>query len=260
VRQGPILQPISFGETLAEAAITVPCYNEADRLQCDVFIDFVREHREVMFIFVDDGSTDNTAQLLESMAQSETNNVRFIILENNRGKAEAVRQGTLSAIAAGAKYVGYWDADLATPLNPILEFVAELKKKSDLLLVMGARVQLLGRTILRKRYRHYLGRVFATVASAVLRMPVYDTQCGAKMFVACESVALAFREPFISRWIFDVEILARLVCRSKVNPQVAIFEYPLFDWHDVKGSKIKPKDFWIALWDLARIHFAYKRC
>jgi dolichyl-phosphate beta-glucosyltransferase len=248
------------GQTLAEVAITVPCYNEGGRLKCQAFIDFVREHRDVVFIFVDDGSTDNTAQLLRSMSKSETDNIRFITFETNCGKAEAVRQGTLSAIASGAKYVGYWDADLATPLNAILEFVAELKNKSDLLLVMGARVQLLGRTIVRKRYRHYLGRIFATVASVVLRMPVYDTQCGAKMFATSDPVALAFRAPFISRWVFDVEILARLVCRGNVNPQVAICEYPLFAWHDVKGSKIKPKDFWIALWDLARIHLTYKRC
>jgi dolichyl-phosphate beta-glucosyltransferase len=245
---------------LTEAAVTIPCYNEADRLKCDAFIDFVREHRNVMFIFVDDGSTDNTAQLLKSMSKSETNHIRVMTFDTNRGKAEAVRQGTLSAIASGAKYVGYWDADLATPLKSILEFLAELKKNSHLLLVMGARVQLLGRTILRKRYRHYLGRVFATVTSVVLRMPVYDTQCGAKMFVATESVALAFRDPFISRWIFDVEILARLVCRGNVNPQVAVCEYPLLEWHDVKGSKVKPKDFLIALWDLGRIHLAYKRC
>ena len=212
-----------------------------------------------MFVFVNDGSTDNTAQLLKSMSDSEANNIGFITLETNRGKAEAVRQGILSAIATGARYVGYWDADLATPLYPILEFVAELKKNSNLLLVMGARVQLLGRTILRKRYRHYLGRIFATFASVVLRVPVYDTQCGAKLFATSEPVALAFRDPFISRWVFDVEILARVVCRGNVNPQVAIYEYPLFEWYDVKGSKIKPKDFWIALWDLGRIHFTYNR-
>ena len=244
---------------MTEVAITVPCYNEADRLKCDAFIDFVREQRNVMFIFVDDGCTDNTAQLLKSMSESEANNIRFMTLETNRGKAEAVRQGTLSAIAAGARYVGYWDADLATPLKAILEFLAELKKNSHLLLVMGARVQLLGRTIVRNRYRPYLGRVFATLTSVVLRIPVYDTQCGAKMFVASEPVALAFRDPFISRWVFDVEILARLVCRGNVNPQVAIYEYPLFEWYDVKGSKIKLKDFWIAFWDLGRIHLTYNR-
>jgi dolichyl-phosphate beta-glucosyltransferase len=245
---------------LAETAVTIPCYNEADRLKCDAFVDFVREHREVMFIFVDDGSTDETLQLLKSMSLSEASNIRFITFKTNCGKGEAVRQGTLTAIAYGAKYVGYWDADLATPLKAILEFLAELKKNSHLLLVMGARVQLLGRRILRNRYRHYLGRVFATVTSVVLGMPVYDTQCGAKLFVVTESVALAFRDPFISRWVFDVEILARLLCTGKVNPQAAVCEYPLLEWHDVKGSKVKPKDFLIALWDLGRIHLAYKRC
>ena len=53
-----------LGRILAEVAITVPCYNEADRLKCDIFLDFVRQHRDVMCIFVDDGSTDDTAQLL----------------------------------------------------------------------------------------------------------------------------------------------------------------------------------------------------
>ena len=79
------------------------------------------------------------------------------------------------------------------------------------------------------------------------------------MFVASEPVALAFRDPFISRWVFDVEILARLVCLGNVNPHVGIYEYPLFEWHDVKGSKIGPKDFWVALWDLGRIHYTSYR-
>ena len=244
---------------MSEIVITVPCYNEADRLQCEAFIEFVRQYRHVMFIFVDDGSTDATGQLLRKMAEIEADNFRIISLEKNRGKAEAVRQGTLSAIAARTRYVGYWDADLATPLDAILDFVDQLKRNSDLILVMGARIQLLGRTVIRKRSRHYLGRIFATFASAVLRLPVYDTQCGAKLFVASDPVALAFREPFISRWVFDVEILARLVCRSNVNPHVAIYEHPLLKWQDVKGSKVKLKDFLVALWDLGRIYFTYTR-
>jgi glycosyltransferase involved in cell wall biosynthesis len=244
---------------LAEIAITVPCYNEADRLNVTSFIEFVREHRNVMFIFVDDGSTDKTADLLQAMCQNEKSNFRLITFEANRGKAEAVRQGALSAIAAGAKYVGYWDADLATPLSAMLDFLEHLKRKSDLLVVMGSRVQLLGRNINRKRYRHYLGRIFATFASIILRLPVYDTQCGAKLFVTSEPVALAFRDPFASRWIFDVEIIARLICRSGVNARLRIYEYPLMEWDDVRGSKIRLKDFWLAMWDLGRIHFTYNR-
>jgi hypothetical protein len=148
---------------------------------------------------------------------------------------------------------------LATPLAVILDFVEELKRNAQLLMVMGARTRLLGRDIVRKQYRHYLGRIFATFASMVLRLPVYDTQCGAKLFLNSEPVALAFRKPFISRWVFDVEIIARLICTTGVNPRAAIYEYPLIEWHDVKGSKVRFKDFWIALWDLGRIHLTYRR-
>jgi glycosyltransferase involved in cell wall biosynthesis len=244
---------------LAEIAITVPCYNEADRLNSNAFIDFVREHRHVTFIFVDDGSTDNTASLLKSISEAEQNNFRVIRFEKNQGKAEAVRQGTLSAIAADVPYVGYWDADLATPLAAVMEFAQQLKRNSQLLLVMGSRVRLLGRKIVRKHYRHYLGRIFATFASIILRLPVYDTQCGAKLFVNSEPVVRAFSDPFITRWLFDVEIIARLIGKNRVKAELAIYEYPLLEWQDVRGSKLRPKDFALALLDLARIHFRYCR-
>ena len=245
---------------MTQIAIIVPCYNEADRLKCNAFIEFVRKHRDITFIFVDDGSTDKTGELLAAMCRIEQNNSRLITFETNHGKAEAVRQGTLSAIAAGAVYVGYWDADLATPLGAILDFVEQFKQRADLLAVIGARVQLLGRNINRTYSRHYLGRIFATLASIVLRLPVYDTQCGAKLFVTSEPVARAFKEPFISRWIFDVEIFARLMHRTDVNARSRIYEFPLTEWTDVRGSKIKVKDFFMALWDLGWIHFTYRRC
>jgi glycosyltransferase involved in cell wall biosynthesis len=110
---------------LAQIAITVPCYNEADRFRSDAFIEFVREYPDVMFIFVDDGSTDDTARLLNSLAKNGDTQIRLISFEKNHGKAEAVRQGMLRALAGGARYVGYWDADLATPLSAIFEFAGQ---------------------------------------------------------------------------------------------------------------------------------------
>jgi hypothetical protein len=131
-------------------------------------------------------------------------------------------------------------------------------------LVVGSRVAMLGREIRRSTVRHFLGRAFATAASAVLRMPVYDTQCGAKLFRVTAQTAPLFAEPFCSRWVFDVEILARLQCSiaflaSTSSSDGMVYEVPLDQWRDVNGSRLRPRDFLVAALDLARIYWCYKR-
>src|SRR4029077_432705 len=115
---------------------------------------------------------------------------------HNQGKAAAVRQGVNYAMEQGAEYVGFWDADLATPLNAIQQFTAVFAARPDVDLVFGARVNLLGRHVHRKASRHYLGRVFATVVSAALRLPIYDTQCGAKIFRVTPATRVLWADPF----------------------------------------------------------------
>jgi hypothetical protein len=191
------------------------------------------------------------------LRQKQPRRVLTLRLGTNVGKAEAVRRGVQLAMRRRASLVGYWDADLATPLDAIPRFRAVLAERPELLLVMGSRVALLGRNIRRRWRRHLLGRAFATAASLVLGLPVYDTQCGAKLFRVTAATAEVFRRPFSSRWIFDVEVLARLTKKS--DAPAAIYEYPLERWQDVNGSRLKPADFFAAAIDLVVIYWRNRR-
>jgi glycosyltransferase involved in cell wall biosynthesis len=212
-------------------------------------------------VFVDDGSRDKTLDRLESIRKGREDRVFVLRSPANQGKAEAVRMGVNFALDQNADYVGYCDADLATPLNAIPQFMAVFAERPDLDMVFGSRVKLLGRSVHRRTSRHYLGRVFATVVSVLLRLPVYDTQCGAKIFRVRPETRELFAEPFRTRWVFDVELLARYI-RQLGSPTLAadrIYEYPLHAWEDVGGSKVKPFDFFVALRDVFRIYWKYIR-
>lgn len=240
--------------------IVVPCYNEEHRLRADQFRNFFCQS-EVRIIFVDDGSTDQTLTLLNSLREGKEDRVFVLRSLANQGKAEAVRMGLNFALDHSAQYIGYWDADLATPLEAISDFMAVFGVKPDLDMVFGSRVKLLGRHVHRKSSRHYLGRVFATVVSSMLRLPIYDTQCGSKIFRVGPGTRALVAEPFCTRWVFDVEILARYI-RQLGSPDLAaqrIYEYPLQAWEDVGGSKVGPLDFVVAFRDVVRIYRKYLR-
>lgn len=198
--------------------IVIPCYNEEKRFPLDHFISFVDANPTIGFLLVNDGSTDNTVAVLRKASAGREDRVGIIDQPRNGGKGEAVRTGMLAAIRQpDCLYAGFWDADMATPLNLIGGLMGVLAAQPELAMVFGARVKLLGRRIERRAIRHYLGRTFATVVSVVLRLPVYDTQCGAKIFRVTETTADLFTEPFDSRWVFDVEIIARFIRQRNYN-------------------------------------------
>jgi glycosyltransferase involved in cell wall biosynthesis len=245
----------------ARTCIVVPCYNEASRLPGDEFRRFASEHPDVRFLFVDDGSRDGTLARIEELASRDPASFAVLALPVNRGKAEAVRRGMNQAFDEGATYAGYWDADLATPLDEIPRFVETLDAHPVLEALYGARVQLLGRVIRRQAVRHYLGRVGATAISLTLGLAVYDTQCGAKLFRVSPDCKALFAEPFVSGWLFDVEIIARMAAArrgtGRPGPADVIREIPLWEWRDVAGSKVGPFDFLRSMAALYRIHRRY---
>lgn len=235
---------------MTRPAVIVPCYNEEKRLDVEAFSAWIAGG-SVDVWFVDDGSKDGTRAVLDGLA---ARGAHVLALPKNGGKAEAVRQGLLAAIAAGAPAVGYLDADLATATDDMDGLLSELSRADA---VLGSRVRLLGRGIERRLERHYLGRVFATAASLTLGMPVYDTQCGAKAFRVTPHLEEALAEPFIAGWVFDVELLGRMLVAG-LDP-ARIVEVPLRAWRDVAGSKVKATDFPKAFLQLRAISADLRR-
>jgi glycosyltransferase involved in cell wall biosynthesis len=244
--------------------VVVPCYNEAQRLAVDKFHEFAAAHPDVRFLFVNDGSRDDTLRVLQELRERAPAYFDVLDLQQNQGKAEAVRRGMLQAFAAPVQYVGYWDADLATPLDELPRFIAALERHPERDICFGSRVRLLGRSIDRNAVRHYLGRLFATVASFVLDLAIYDTQCGAKVFRAREQTRSLFATPFSVNWTFDVELIARLQAQTATRSRsgdanARIYELPLNRWHDVAGSKVRSTDFFKAFFEMLRVYHKYGR-
>jgi dolichyl-phosphate beta-glucosyltransferase len=243
--------------TPPDLALVVPCYNEARRLDPDAFLGFAAARPGVRLVMVDDGSSDGTWEVLERMRAAAPASVTTIRQPDNRGKAEAVRTGILAGFSQRAALVGFFDADLATPLSALDDFLAVLRDRPDLEFVLGSRVMLMGRDIRRKAARHYSGRMFATAVSHALDLPVYDTQCGAKVLRASPATATLFERPFRSRWIFDVELIARYLRLPVASGEPAradrLYELVLPAWHDRPGSKLAWYDFARAMVELGYI-------
>jgi dolichyl-phosphate beta-glucosyltransferase len=246
---------------MSSTTLVIPCYNEERRLDGPAFLRFVAANPAVRLLFVNDGSRDNTLDVLNRIAAERPVQIAVHDCPRNGGKAEAVRQGMLQALEDGADYAGYFDADLATPLEASIEFARVLDRLRGIDVVVGSRLQLLGRSIRRRPKRAMLGRVFARAASMTLGISIHDTQCGAKLFRSTPWVAAAFSEPFCTRWIFDVEVLARIAQSTHAagGPSLAecVYEFPLDDWTEVAGSKLKATDFLKAPAELATIYWRY---
>lgn len=234
--------------------LIVPCFNEEKRLKLEEFAKF----KDVFFVFANDGSTDSTANILRNFTEKNQHTILFDS-KTNFGKANIVYKTfhflKESRPLNNSDWIGYWDADLATPIGEVFEMIKYADYYNEPQAIWGSRVLRLGSEIQRAPLRHYLGRVFATIVSKVLHVKSYDSQCGAKIFKK-EAAEVAFHSPFTTKWIFDVEIFLRL-------RGVLIVEYPLRFWRDVEGSKVNIKKDAVKvikdIWALRKQYIQHER-
>lgn len=243
---------------MQKICVIIPCYNEEERFSSAHFKQFVAGNSNYDFCFVNDGSTDKTASILLELSRLDEARIEVVDLKQNVGKAEAIRQALLICVSKDKyEYIGYIDADFSAPLEELNHIISFCHGRLKHGIIAGSRVKRLGANIVRSSTRHYLGRVFATIAGSLLQLPIYDSQCGLKL-IRIDFAKTLFNDPFITKWLFDLELWLRL--RNKVGAE-AVFsetlEVPLNDWQEKGGSKLHLINFLTVPFDLFRIHFKY---
>ena len=240
-----------------DLGIVIPCYNEYERITHSDFESFLDQRQKISLCFVNDGSNDKTMTLLKKLHQSKPDRINIINLKKNKGKASAVKAG-MNFFFDKKKFdkIAFLDADLSTSLEECYALSKKVNSKTKF--VFASRIKKIDNNINRIYYRFVIGRILATFISRILNLPIYDTQCGCKIFNS-ELIPVAFKNHFLTKWLFDVEIFYRLKNHFGAEKLIAFSrETPLNSWKDMGGSKIKFNyGFWVWF-DLIKIYRFYK--
>jgi glycosyltransferase involved in cell wall biosynthesis len=238
-----------------DIAIVIPCFNEASRFPFSYWSAIICDNPRVYWIFVDDGSTDKTTEILQDLSRDLP--VEFYKSDRNLGKGNAIRFGLLNALGLSVdiKFFGYLDSDGAfnqTDIRRLIDIALtdnEVKYKNSSDAIISSRVALAGRSVVRKKSRHYIGRVIATILTANWKEAPYDTQSGFKLFKNSDSFREAVKTPFLTKWFMDIELLVRIGVLNQGALQ--IWEEPVSAWRDISGSKINLREFPILIREIA---------
>jgi CheY-like chemotaxis protein len=232
--------------------VVIPCYNEEDRLQTDSFAHFLNNNSGYQLCFVNDGSKDDTLGVLNKFKEEHDDIIVYNCAKNG-GKAEAVRQGMLHLLKdPSLDFIGFLDADLSTNFADFEDLVSTLSN-SSFKLVAGSRIQRVGASILRESSRGIISKTVNYIIRKILGMEFQDTQCGAKV-MSRDIVEEMFKEPFLTQWIFDVEIFLRMKKHfGAAEAERLICEQPLKRWVHEDGSKLSMKDSFKILGQLFTI-------
>jgi len=195
-------------------SIVVPVFNEEKRLnktfsELEEFVKIKRFSSEGMpfsgvknleIIFVDDGSTDRTKQIIENL-KSELR-ISLISYRENKGKGYAVRRGML---CAKNDYALTFDADMSTSLEELQKMIPFVEKKYPV--IIGTR-KVKGAKMIPPQpfFRKKLGEAYTIFANLIMGVWVSDFTCGFKLF-SREARDIIFPSAKIDRWSYDAEIL-----------------------------------------------------
>ncbi len=238
--------------------VVIPCYNEEERLLSDDFKRFVNKNLGYHLCFVNDGSKDNTLEVLKALRRGNEDHISIYDCEKNGGKAEAVRLGMLHlAEQSQFDYIGFLDADLSTDFADFQDLVKTISN-SDYQVVSGSRISRIGADITKESARKVISMSINFIIRKTLGMEFRDTQCGAKIMTR-KVVEDTFQKKFLTKWLFDVEIFMRMRnIYGLKEAQAMLCEKPLNRWIHADGSKLSFKDSLKIIGQIGQIAFHYR--
>jgi glycosyltransferase involved in cell wall biosynthesis len=233
--------------------LVIPVYNEATRLDFDYFRK-ISDLSGIFLLFVNDGSTDRSAELIECFVDSITN-CAYISLDQNLGKAEALRFGFHElSTKSNIKYLGFLDSDAAFSVNDInrismLINSGHYNSQASNIWWWSSRRRNSNNQISRRLSRHLIGRLISKIIQIGFDSLPYDTQSGFKLFQVTPAFISILEFPMKTKWFIDIELLMRL---KKIHgTTLEINEFELSKWKDISGSKISFKSIFLIIRELA---------
>lgn len=224
-------QSLTPDQPRSRYSIIIPAYNESARVGATlerVLAYATEQGWDAEVIAVDDGSRDNTAEVVRRIAQHDT---RLRLLQNpgNRGKGYSIRNGMLHG---QGEILLFSDADLSSPIEEANKLFAAIAGGADI--AIGSRwLRSNLQTQRQPIYRQFFGRIFNLMLRITLGLNFSDTQCGFKAFTR-QAAQIIFPLQTIERWGFDPELL---YMARKFGLKVA--EIPVA-WAHCGGTRINP--------------------
>ncbi len=217
--------------------VVVPCFNEQYRFKLNYYKQLI-SIENTFWIFVNDGSTDNTLKLIKKLASAK--NVAYLSHGRNIGKSNSIRLGIEYALGniSNIKWIGFLDADGAFSVEDVRTNLNLAMNKNMRFYdaIYSSRVKLSGRTINRNHLRHIFSRVVISFFGIIWKNIPYDTQSGFKLYRYNFDLKSLFTEPFNTRWFVDIEFTLRYI--ELKQSALKVWEQPVLSWSDVAGSKV----------------------
>jgi glycosyltransferase involved in cell wall biosynthesis len=226
-------------------SIVIPAYNESLRIESALarVLECVESRQwDAEILVVDDGSTDNTAAIIQQWMARHPQ-LHLVKNPGNRGKGYSVRNGLLQS---AGEIVMFTDADLSAPIEEAERLIEAIDAGADV--AIGSRwLDKQKQTVHQPIYRRFFGRCFNWVTRRIIGLPFKDTQCGFKAFRR-DAAQTIFRLQTIERWGFDPEIL--FIARKL---KYTIVEVPVTWGHDERSRISYLKDGMKMLEEMAEI-------